>query len=169
AVQDAQRAMSLVRSHAQDWKIDPNRIGICGFSAGGETAALASIRHAQRQYESIDQIDMVSSRPDFAMLIYAAGLVDKQTVAENPALLDSIKLDDSVPPMFLVHAFDDNVSAQNPLLLASALKKMEVPVELHLFAHGGHGYGLRETKLPVTRWPSAAEQWLQRMQFLRRP
>lgn len=163
AVQDAQRAMSLVRSRADEWDVDASRIGICGFSAGGQTAVLTSLLD-QRQYEAIDAIDAVSSRPDFAILIYSAGVVDKDK--QNPQLLDTIKVSKDSPPMFLVHAFDDNVSVQNALLLASELKKVEVPVELHVFAHGGHGYGLRATEQPVTLWPQAAERWLSAMKYL---
>lgn len=164
AVQDAQRAMSLVRTRAEPLGIDPARIGMCGFSAGGETAALTSLLE-QRQYQAVDEVDEVPSRPDFAMLIYSGGLVDKDNPV--PQLREAIKVTKSAPPMFLVHAFDDNVSVQNALLLASALKAVDVPTELHVFAHGGHGYGLRATDLPVTRWPAAAERWLRQMSMIK--
>ncbi|MCA9136804.1 MAG: alpha/beta hydrolase [Planctomycetales bacterium] len=157
AVQDAQRAMALVRHHAAQWDIDPNRIGICGFSAGGETAALTAI-FTERQYEPIDSVDQLSSRPDFAMLIYAAGLVEKDTTT----LHDYIKVSKDTPPMFFVHAYDDRVSAHHPLSLASALKQVGVSAELHLYATGGHGYGLRPTEEPVNQWPQQAEKWLAR-------
>ena len=155
AVQDAQRAMSLVRSRASEWGLDPERIGICGFSAGGETAALTSLL-AERTYDKVDAADEVPWRPDFALLIYAAGVAEK----DAPQLKDYIHVTPETPPMFFVHAWDDRVSVQNPLLLASALKEAGVPAELHLFTTGGHGYGLRETDEAVTRWPRRAGEWL---------
>ncbi len=162
AVQDAQRAMSLVRSHADEWNIDPKRIGICGFSAGGETAALTSLFGPERQYESIDDVDKVSSRPDFAMLIYSGGLVERG----QSRLKEDVKVTKDAPPMFFVHAFDDGVSVHNSLLLAAALKDASVPAELHVYASGGHGYGLRKTKDPVTEWPKQAAIWMRRMELL---
>jgi acetyl esterase/lipase len=159
AVQDAQRAMSLVRHHAETWKLDPQRIGICGFSAGGETAALTSLFLGERQYESIDEIDQLSSRPDFAMLIYPGGL----TRDGERSLREYIHVTADVPPMFFVHAFDDRTSVHNSLALAAELKEAGVPCELHVYAQGGHGYGLRKTEVPVTRWPDRAEEWMKSM------
>lgn len=161
AVQDAQRAMSLVRSKAEEWKIDPNRIGICGFSAGGETAALTSL-HKTRQYSAVDKVDESPCRPDFTLLIYPAYLVERGEVK----LRDDVQVDASAPPMFLVHAFDDGVSVQNSLQLAAALKEANVSTELHVFATGGHGYGLRPTDQAVTHWPQRAGQWLRERGFL---
>ncbi len=161
AVQDAQRAMSLVRSKAAEWQIDSQRIGICGFSAGGETAGLTSL-FEQRQYESMDEIDRVPCRPNFAMLIYPGGLIEKG----EPKLRDYIHVTKDAPPTFFVHAFDDHVSVQNSLALASELKKVGVPAELHLFARGGHGYGLRTTAMPVTHWPNRAAEWLKDSGYL---
>jgi acetyl esterase/lipase len=163
AVQDAQRAMSLVRSKASEWKLDPHRIGICGFSAGGETAALTSLLPA-RQYEAIDDIDQQSSHPDFALLIYPGGLLEKG----DAKLRDYITVTPAAPPTFLVQAFDDHVSARNSLLLAAALKTADVSTELHLFATGGHGYGLRPTTEAVTHWPTRAAQWLDEQGLLAR-
>jgi acetyl esterase/lipase len=155
AVQDAQRAMSLVRSRAAEWDIDPERIGICGFSAGGETAGLTSL-FTERQYPAVDAVDEVSSRPDFALLIYAAGFAEK----DSPELKDYVQVTAAAPPMLFVHAWDDHVSVQNPLLLASALKSAGVKAELHLYSTGGHGYGLRPTDEAVTHWADRAGQWL---------
>lgn len=155
AVQDAQRAMSLVRSQAADWNLDPQRIGILGFSAGGETAALTSLL-ATRQYEPADDIDRQPWRPNFAILIYPGGLVEKG----DAALRDYVTVTSDAPPMFLVHAFDDGVSPLNSLLLAGALKRAGVSAELHVYATGGHGYGLRPTNEAVTRWPERAGEWL---------
>lgn len=157
AVQDAQRGVSLVRSKAAQWNIDPQKIGICGFSAGGQAAALTSI-FADRQYKATDEVDRLSTRPNFAMLIYTGGLTDR----ENDRLHEYVKVPSDAPPMFFVHAFDDRASVQNSLLLASELKKAGGSAELHIFATGGHGYGLRRTDEPVTRWPDLAADWLSR-------
>lgn len=157
AVQDAQRAVSTVRSRAADWNIDPDKIGICGFSAGGETAALTAL-FDDRQYKPMDAIDQQSSRPDFAMLIYPGGLVDR----DESTLRDYIKVNDKSPPMFFVHAFDDPVSPLHSLALASALKQAGGSAELHIYEGGGHGYGLRRTDAPVTGWPDRAHAWMLR-------
>ncbi|MBI1344880.1 alpha/beta hydrolase fold domain-containing protein [bacterium] len=161
AVQDAQRAMSLVRSHAKEWELDPERIGILGFSAGGETAGLATLL-TERQYTPMDAVDEVTMRPDFAFLIYAAGFEEKG----QGRLKDYVKVTEATPPVFFVHAFDDGVSVQNPLLLASAMKAAGRPCELHLYTTGGHGYGLRPTEEAVTRWPVRAGEWLREHGYL---
>ena len=162
AVQDAQRTISIVRSKAREWNIAPDRIGIMGFSAGGETAALASI-FPKRTYEPTDDADKVRLRPDFAMLIYPGFLVPRDG---GTKLHDYIKVTKDTPPMFFVHAFDDRVTPQSSLVLASELKKHDVPAELHIYAKGGHGYGLRKTDEPITTWPKRAEEWFKRMKLL---
>ena len=162
AVQDAQRAMSIVRSRAEDWGIDKNRIGILGFSAGGETAALTSIFLDNRQYDQVDETDDVSSRPDFAMLIYPGRLVQKDTAS----LQSYLQITDRVPPMFFVHAFDDRVSVHSTLALAGALKDSGVPAEVHVYESGGHGYGLRKTDAPVTQWPDRAVDWMKQRKLV---
>ncbi len=162
AVQDAQRAMSLVRSRADEWGLDPQRIGILGFSAGGQTAALTCTLYSQRQYDPIDDIDQVSSRPDFALIIYPGGLVDES----RGQLQEFVQVSPDVPPMFFAHAFDDNASVLNSLLLAAEIKQVGGSAELHVFESGGHGYGLRPTDAPVTRWPEFAEQWFAQKRLL---
>lgn len=162
AVQDAQRAMSLVRSRAAEWQIDPQRIGILGFSAGGETAALTALFGEERQYARLDTVDDVPLRPDFAVLVYSAGIVDRQTRAMH----DYIKVTEKTPPMFLVHAFDDGVPVENCLLLSLELKKQNVPSELHVYHTGGHGYGLRPTGEPVTEWAERCAAWLRASKWL---
>lgn len=157
AVQDAQRAISLVRRRASEWRIDHERIGILGFSAGGETAGLAAILHAQRQYQAVDKVDEVSCRPDFAALIYAGGFENKK---EPWTLQDHVKVDSSTPRMFLVHAQDDGVSVANSTLLFQELKKAKVDAELHVYASGGHGYGMRNTGHPVNTWPDRCAEWI---------
>jgi acetyl esterase/lipase len=161
ATQDAQRAMSLVRSHADEWKIDPQRIGMLGFSAGGETAALATLLES-RQYDAIDAADKQPFRPDFTFLIYPGGL----TAKDGNTLRDDIKVPAGAPPMFFVHAFNDRVTVQSSLLLASAVKAANGSAELHLFATGGHGYGLRPTQEAVTHWPARAGAWMKEQGFL---
>lgn len=162
AVQDGQRAVSFVRSHAQEWGLNPEKIGIMGFSAGGETAALTAILEA-RQYEPADEIDQVSSRPDFAALIYTGGLATRESPWEMP---DYVNVTEKTPPMFLVHAFDDNVPVSNSLILVEKLKKANVAAELHVYATGGHGYGMRKTGHPVNSWPDRYAEWLKSQGWL---
>jgi acetyl esterase/lipase len=164
AVQDAQRSVRLVRDKAGDWGIDRKRIGILGFSAGGETAALTAILHEQPQYEAVDKADSGSGRPDFAALIYPGGLLEKG----NTKLRDYVKVDKDTPPMFLVHAFDDKVDPRNSLLLASDLKAADVSCELHLYATGGHGYGMRTTGHPVNTWPERCMEWMVKQGYAKR-
>jgi acetyl esterase/lipase/rhodanese-related sulfurtransferase len=163
AVQDAQRAVSLVRAKSPDWGIDGKRIGILGFSAGGETAGLTAL-FEERQYDAQDAIDKVSSRPDFAVLIYPGGFEEKG----QGKLRDHFRVTKAAPPMFFAHAANDGVTALNSLLLATELKKAGVPAELHLYATGGHGFGLRpQPDKPCTQWPSACAAWMQTMGFTR--
>jgi acetyl esterase/lipase len=164
AVQDAQRAMSLARSKAAEWGLDPKRIGMLGFSAGGQVAGLVSCFNEQRQYEPMDEVDKVSSRPDFAVLVYPGGLDEK----DKPQLREEVKVRKDSPPMFFAHAFDDNVSVLNTLLLATELKKAGMSAEVHVFATGGHGYGLRHVDgQPVTDWPKSCEGWMKTMGFIK--
>jgi acetyl esterase/lipase len=162
AVQDAQRAVSLARSHADEWKINPDRIGILGFSAGGQTAGYTCVLHRDRQYPRVDELDDASCRPDFAVLVYPAWLVKK----DNSALEDVVQVDAETPPMFFAHAWDDPIRVENSLLMGTALKKAGVPCDVHVYAHGGHGFGLRPTEDPCTLWPKACEAWMQRNGWL---
>jgi acetyl esterase/lipase len=157
AVQDAQRAVSLVRSKAGDWNIDSKRIGILGFSAGGETAGLTAMLHNQRQYSPADEVDQVSCRPDFAALVYPGGLTEQ----DNPwQLREHVRVDSTTPPMFFAHSYDDRVPVSNSLLVFAELKKAGVPAELHLYASGGHGYGMRETGHACNTWPQRCADWM---------
>ena len=162
AVQDAQRAMSLVRSRAKEWGFDPARIGILGFSAGGETAGLTSY-FAERQYEPIDEVDRVSFRPDFSMLIYPAYFEKK---GDPSKIREDVQITKEAPPTFLVHAWDDPVTVFSSLNIAAELKRANVPTELHIYATGGHGYGMRDTGEPVNTWPVRAADWLKRNGWL---
>ncbi len=156
AVQDAQRAIAVTRARATEWKLDPAKIGIIGFSAGGQTAALAALYGDNKTYAPADASDTASSRPDFAMLIYPAYLANKEETALNP----EVTVPDNAPPTFFIHAFDDGVTPMSSLLLCTELKRKKAPAELHLFPTGGHGYGLRPTAEPITHWPALAETWL---------
>ena len=166
AVQDAQRAMSLVRSKAAEWKLDPKRIGLLGFSAGGQVAGLTALFGNDRQYEPIDETDKTSCRPDFAVLIYPGGFEEKG----QPKLRDDVvvKVTKDAPPMFFVHAYDDPVTALNTLLLAAELKKVGVSTEVHVYTTGGHGYGLRHVDgQPVTDWPQPCAVWMKTLRLIK--
>lgn len=165
ALEDAQRALALVRSHASDLHIDPHRIGVLGFSAGGHLAAALSTHFDQRLYTSIDASDKVSSRPDFAVIIYPGYLSPTiQQPNEDPGIAFGTNPDlhptHDTPPTFLLQAEDDPVHVENATAYFLQLKQANVPAELHLYADGGHGYGLRPTSLPVTHWPPLVETWL---------
>jgi acetyl esterase/lipase len=155
-LQDAQRAVGLVRSHAAEWHIDPKRIGIMGFSAGGHLSAVASTHFEKRTYEPVDEADQASCRPDFTMLIYPAYLIRK----EGPDLAPELTVTSNTPPTFLVQAEDDPVHVENSLFYYLALQNAKVPAEMHLFADGGHGYGLRDSDKAVISWPKRAEEWM---------
>ncbi|MDR3727807.1 MAG: alpha/beta hydrolase [Terracidiphilus sp.] len=163
ALQDAQRALGLVRSHAAEWKIDPNRIGVLGFSAGAHLAAALSTHFEQRLYDPIDAADKLSCRPDFAVVVYPGylALADK-----NFAPNADINPTAATPPSFVVQAEDDPVHVENAVVYYLALKNAKVPAELHIYAEGGHGYGLRRTALPVTTWPQSVETWLRTIKVL---
>ncbi len=163
AVQDVQRAMGLVRANAAAWGLDAKRIGVLGFSAGGIAAAYASLLGEERKYAALDRTDALPCRPDFALLIYSGGFVERaQAEFKSP-----VPLAKDAPPMFMVHAFDDGVPVQNALLLAAEVKKMGGSAEVHVYDTGGHGYGLRHVpELPVTTWPARATEWLARRGLL---
>jgi acetyl esterase/lipase len=160
-VMDAQRALSLTRAHAAEWKLDAKRVGIMGFSAGGATAGIAALQHGVRAYDKVDASDEQSCAADFAMPIYPAYLVDKNTGGLNSFL----HVEKDTPPMYLVMAEDDPIDCENCIALFTALKRGKVPAEMHLYPYGGHGYGLRPTEKPVTHWTERAAGWLKDMGF----
>ena len=163
ALQDAQRSVGLARLHAAEWGIDPHRIGVLGFSAGGHLSAAVSTHTDKRLYTPIDAADQLSCRPDFAVIVYPGYLADdKQSFLDK---LD-IHVTPQTPPTFLVQAEDDPVHVENVLIYFTALKQAGVPAELHVYSHGGHGYGLRHTELPVTAWPRSVETWLNTIHML---
>jgi acetyl esterase/lipase len=163
ALDDAQRALSLVRYHAADWKIDPHRIGVIGFSAGGHMVTATSTHFNKRSYPAMDAADRVSCRPDFAIACYPGHMWDDDYGFKlNP----NVPVATNTPTTFLVQAEDDHVDGvQQSLVYYIALQKAGVPVEMHLYAQGGHGFGLR-SKLPISVWPHLVETWLHTMGML---
>jgi len=158
ALEDAQRTMGLARSHAAEWHIDPHKIGVLGFSAGGYLVAEISTQFMQRLYEPVDAADKESCRPDFAVGVYPGHLrVGAHAYKLNP----NLPVMPQTPPTFLVQAEDDSVDGVNQsVAYYIALKNAGVPVEMHLYAHGGHAFGMRRTELPITGWPQLVETWL---------
>ncbi|MDZ4835673.1 MAG: alpha/beta hydrolase [Candidatus Melainabacteria bacterium] len=158
ALQDAQRALSLVRARAAEYHIDPHKIGVIGFSAGGHLVAATSTQFGNRLYKPVDAADKVSCRPDFGVAIYPGHLWVDQKKFE---LFPYVPVTTKTPPQFLLQCEDDKVDPpEHSLVYYRALKKAGVPVEMHLYAKGGHAFGLRRTKEPVTRWTDLVETWL---------
>jgi acetyl esterase/lipase len=179
ALQDAQRTMGLVRQHAAEWHLDPHKIGVLGFSAGGHLVAAISNHYAQRLYPAMDAADKLSCRPDFAVAIYPGHLslsaaewdarqgTKKLVVPHAPNADASVTLNPDLhvtkdtPPTFLLQAEDDRVdSVYDSLAYFIALKEAGVPAEFHSYAQGNHAFGLRRTKLPITAWPELVKTWL---------
>ena len=179
ALEDAQRTLGLVRLHAAEWHVDPHKIGVLGFSAGGHLSAAISTHYAKRLYAPVDAADKESCRPDFAVAIYPGHLSlsaaewdakqgTKKYVVSHAANADlnlglnpDVPVNGQTPPTFLLQAEDDHVdTVYDALAYYIALKKAGVPAEMHLYAHGGHAFGLRRTKFPITGWPQLVETWL---------
>ena len=165
ALQDAQRAVGLVRSRAKEFGIDPQRIGVLGLSAGGHLAAALSASAGQRTYPPVDDADQVSCRPDFSVLIYPAYLTLKD---QGDKINPDTAVSSNTPPAFLAMAQDDPVRVETALFYSAALKQAGVPFELHIYPEGGHGYGLRRTENPLTAWPARAADWMQSRGLLMR-
>lgn len=166
ALEDAQRAVGLVREHAAAWHIDPQRVGVLGFSAGAHLAAALSTHFDKRIYEPVDAADQLSCRPDFAVVIYPGYLaLAEHNMEANPDINPTAQ----TPPTILVQAEDDPVHVENATTYFLQLKKAHVPAELHIYAEGGHGYGLRRTALPITTWPRTVEIWLHTIHVLSAP
>jgi len=163
SLEDTQRAMRLVRFHAAEWHIDPHRLGVLGFSAGGYLVAQISTNFAKPLYAAADDADKQSARPDFAVAVYPGHLStqDNQLNADVPVSKET-------PPTFIVQAEDDHVDGvEQALVYFRALSDAEVPVEMHLYANGGHAFGLRPTQLPITHWPVLVEEWLRTIHVIR--
>jgi acetyl esterase/lipase len=156
-LEDAQRTIALVRFHAAEWHIDPLKIGVLGFSAGGHLVAAVSTRFERRMYAPVDAADQESCRPDFAVALYPGHLFDYRKDTLNADL----HVTRNTPPTFLLHAENDTVDGvTNSLSYYIALKDAGVPAELHLYAEGRHAFGLRPTRFPITAWPRLVETWL---------
>jgi acetyl esterase/lipase len=162
-LQDAQRALGIVRQRAREWHIQPDRIGVLGFSAGGHLAATLSNQYAKRTYPRVDDADDVSCRPDFAVLVYPAYLVGRK---EGTTLAPEVAVSSNTPPTFLVQTEDDGVRVECSLFYYLALRDAKVPAEMHLYPDGGHGYGLRPSSHTVSTWPQRAEQWFRTLGLL---
>ncbi|HEY3888935.1 MAG TPA: alpha/beta hydrolase [Caulobacteraceae bacterium] len=160
SLEDVQRTLRLVRAHAAEWRIDPHKVGVIGFSAGGFLVAETSTYFKTRLYAPVDAADQFSSRPDFAIAVYPGHLsLAKNSIALNHVIESHIT--PQTPPTFLLQNEDDHVDqVEDALSYYMGLKKAGVPVELHAYAQGGHAFGLREKKLPVSGWPQLVEQWL---------
>jgi acetyl esterase/lipase len=157
ALEDAQRTMGLVRFRANEWHIDPHKIGVLGFSAGGYLAAEISTHFDRRLYAPVDAADRESCRPDFAVAIYPGHLWTEDKFELNPR----IRVTSQTAPTFLLQAENDPTDpVQNSLAYFAALKQASVPVEMHLYAQGGHAFGMRRTEFPITEWPKMVERWL---------
>lgn len=165
-LQDAQRALGLVRHRAAEWGVDSGRIGILGFSAGGHLAAHLCTNFAARAYEVRDEADRVSCRPDFAVLVYPGGLVDRE---KTDLLSPRLRVTAETPPAFLVHAGDDRVPVENSLRYYLELRRAGVPAELHVYESGGHGFGMHSIPHPVASWPRRCEDWMRRRGLLDPP
>ena len=156
-LQDAQRALALVRSRAGQWGLRQDRIGLVGFSAGGQVAARLLSDGGQRTYDRLDAVDDASHRPDFAILIYPWNMFD----ARKDGLIDGVNVPKTCPPTFVVHTDDDRSSSLGAVLFYAGLKKHGIPAELHVYGNGGHGYGLRAVAgSQISSWPDHAAHWL---------
>jgi acetyl esterase/lipase len=175
-LQDAQRAVRMVRSRAKEWNVDANRIGILGFSAGGHLASSEGTHFNKNYYELKDSIDQVSCRPDFMILIYPVITLNEvythsgsklNLLGRNPDLnlvahlSNETQVTSETPPTFLVHANDDKaVPPENSINFYLALRKAKVPAEMHIYENGGHGFGLGKDKGAVSTWPARCADWL---------
>jgi acetyl esterase/lipase len=164
ALQDAQRAMGVVRQHAAEWGIDPHRVGVLGFSAGGHLAAAISNIYEKRLYDPIDAADQLSCKPDFTVLLYPGYLaLADQNFAANPDIHPTA----DTPPTFILQAENDyTANVENAVVYFMALKNVKVPTELHIYAEGGHGFGIRPRDFPILGWPRMVETWLRTIKML---
>ena len=172
-MQDGQKAIRLVRQRANEWGIDPHKIGIMGFSAGGHLASTLSTHFNEKVYETED---LTSARPDFSLLIYPVISMDSTIThwgsrvnllggAPSPELVkhfsNELQVNSETPPAFMVHSLDDGaVPVQNSINYALAMHKFNIPCELHLYQTGGHGYGLGKSTNTESTWPEACRKWL---------
>ncbi|MBX3167805.1 MAG: alpha/beta hydrolase [Candidatus Eremiobacteraeota bacterium] len=167
ALQDAQRTISLLREHAREYRIDPNKIGVMGFSAGGNVAVLASTNGLKRSYKARDATDQISCRPDFAIPVYPGHMTMRHKNVDSRALNTDIVISPSIPPTMLVHAQDDPVDPVHySEIYAAALKKAGIPVKLKLYKHGGHAFGVRKQGADSDGWTQDVLAWLKQIKIL---
>jgi acetyl esterase/lipase len=165
-LQDAQRAISLVRSKAKEWGIAPERIGMAGFSAGGHLAIATATSFDKRSYKAIDDIDKVSCRPDFAILLYSGYLKAK----DKNELAPGLSIPKETPPIFLAHGGDDIISSpEHSVVMYQALKRAGVPAELHIYAKATHDFGVRPSDQPCSTWTRSCAEWLRHHGLLKPP
>lgn len=165
-LQDAQRAVSLVRSKASQWGIHPDRIGMVGFSAGGHLAIATATSFEKRIYEPLDDVDKISCRPDFAVLVYPGYL----KVKDKDELAPGLHIPPGTPPIFLVHGGEDLISPpENSVLMYLALKRAGIPAELHVYAGTSHDFGVRTNEHPYSTWTVSCAAWLRESGLLRTP
>lgn len=164
-LQDAQRAIGIVRRNALQWGINPGRVGILGFSAGGHLSVMTALHANERTYPNDPMLDVTDATPNFLIPIYPAYLVSKDDAS---ALTPLVHVTPAAPPICLVHAHDDNgtTSAAASALLYMEYKKLKLPAELHIFSSGGHGFGMRKTEKPVSQWPARVGEWMRSMGLL---
>ncbi len=162
-LQDAQRAIRIVRSNAKKWNVDPNRIGLLGFSAGGHLTVMSGVHYKKKTYSKVDAADDLSAKPDFIMPIYPAYLGDR---VNKDKLSELIDVNENTPPTFIAITHDDSDRSYYSALLYAALKRNNVVGELHIYSKGGHGYGLRKSNNPVHTWPDRCRDWLGSMGYL---
>jgi len=164
-LQDAQRAIRLLRANAKEWGIDPQRVGILGFSAGGNLATMAGLHHAKRSYPRADAADDLSARPDFMCPIYPAYYADERKPGPLSPLLE---VDKNSPPTFIAVTSDDKLRGYNAALFYAELKKHNVPAEIHVYEKGGHGYGIRPSEHAVSQWHHRCAEWLETRGLLKK-
>ncbi len=163
---DAQRAVSLVRSRAAEWDIDPNRIGMVGFSAGAHLSIATATNFDKRGYDAIDEVDKISCRPDFAVAVYPGYIVPGND--DTIVLAPYMRIPAGTPPIMLVHANDDTMAAsQHSVAMYMALKRAHIPAELHIYATGEHGFGVRKSSLPCSTWTDRCIDWLRSQGILK--
>ncbi|MGC8829754.1 MAG: alpha/beta hydrolase [Verrucomicrobiia bacterium] len=159
-LQDAQRAIRIVRANAKEWGVNPERIGVLGFSAGAHLAATLCANASTNAYEAVDEIDKLNSKPNFQVLVYPAYLTIKD---KDDTIAPEVAVSSNTPPTFLIQTQDDPIRVETSLFYYLALKKAGVKAELHIFPAGGHGYGLRQGKRTATLWPTLLESWLKEL------
>lgn len=164
-MQDIQRSIRLVRGNAKAWGIDPNRLGVLGFSAGGHLTVMAGVQYGVPAYTKVDAVDELSCRPDFICPIYAAYLADgyRDDVVELGRL---VAITEETPPTFMAVTWDDKMRGAQAALMLAELKKNNVMGELHVYSKGGHGYGMRDTGSPVSEWNDDLANWLKSSGFM---